>query len=61
MRSATKDGMRQTGYTITVAIVLLALFCLLAGDQWAAGTLGLTAAVSVAAMEMLRKATSRRL
>lgn len=61
MRRATKDGMRQTGYTITIAIVLLALFCLLTGDNWAAGTLAVTALVSVAGTEMLRKVISRRM
>ena len=57
----SRDGMRQTGYAITIAIALLAVFCLLSGDSWAAGTLGLTAALSVGAMEMLRKGFSRRL
>ncbi len=60
-RDTSKDGLRQTGYAITVMIALLAVFCLLTGDQWAAGTLALTAVVSIAAMEFLRRATSRRL
>jgi len=57
----TRDGVRQTVYAITIAIVLLAVFCLLAGDKWAAGTLALTAALSLGGVEMLRKGSSRRL
>ena len=57
----TRDGVRQTGYAITIAIVLLALFCLLAGDKWAAATLALGGGLSMAVMEMLRKGLSRRL
>jgi len=56
----TKDGVRQTVYAFAIAITLLALFCLLTGDKWAAGTLALTAAFSFGAMEMRRKVASRR-
>lgn len=57
----TRDGVRQTVYAITIAIALLAVFCLLTGDIWAAGTLALTAVLSLGAMEMLRRGFSRRL
>ena len=57
----SRDGVRQTGYAITLAIVLLAVFCLLTGDRWAAGTLALAAAVTFVVVELLRKVTSRRL
>lgn len=62
MRSTdTRDGFRQTGYAITLAIVLLAVFCLLTGDQWAAATLAVAAVVAFGAIETLRRFTSRRL
>lgn len=62
MRSTdTRDGFRQTGYAITLAIVLLAVFCLLTGDQWAAATLAVAAVAAFGAIETLRRFTSRRL
>lgn len=56
----TRDGLRQTGYAITFAIGLLAVFCLLGGDPWAAGTLALVAVGTMGVVEMLRRRISRR-
>ena len=61
MRMRTKDETRQAGNAITLAVALLAVYCLLAGDEWAAGTLALAAAVLAVAVEMRRKMITRRL
>ena len=61
MRMRTRDETGQTGYAITLAVVLLAVYCLLTGAEWAAGTLALAAAALAGAVAMRRKMITRRL
>jgi len=51
---------RSAGYPIAVVMLLVAIYCLLVGSDWAAGALGLAGVALLGMLTRVRGGQSRR-